>query len=149
MSPSDEILSQAVWKDSARDEEDRCTRLLRVGRLADFVRGGVTSGVGGFEGRRGVNMPAVWLSEMESALRGVRSSSMPSSWFAPGGVNGGAGAAVTVPFWSGEAGWARSPLGIVIPLRGSALWDLKSGRPVESTDAPIISTPGIMAGTGS
>lgn len=149
MSPSDEILSQAVWKDSARDEEDRCTKLWRVGRLAEVVRGGVTSGVGGLEGRRGVNMPAVWLSEMESGLRGVRSSSIPSSCFAPGGVNGGTGAAVTVPLRSGEAGWSWSWLGTAIPLRGSGLWDLKSGCPVESTDVPITSAPGTMTGTRS
>ena len=72
------------------------------------MRGGVTSGVGGLEGRRGVRIPVDWFSEREELiLRGV-CSSMPSSWFAPGGVSGGAGAAVTVPFDSGEAGWARS-----------------------------------------
>lgn len=83
----------------------------------------------------------------ESVLRGVLSRSlMVSSWIAPGGVNGGAGA--TVPFRSEEAGWARATstelLEATIPLRGSALWDLKSGRSDESTDGPLItSTPGI------
>jgi hypothetical protein len=75
----------------------------------EVVRGGVTSGVGGLESRRGVKMPVDWSSERDELIfRGVRSSPMLSSWFAPGGVNGGTGAAVTVPFDSGEAGWVRS-----------------------------------------
>jgi hypothetical protein len=109
MSPSDEMLSQAVWNDSARDDDDRCTVLLRVGRLMEVVRGGVTSGVGGLEGRRGVKIPVEWFSERDEVIfRGVCSSPMLSSWFAPGGVSGGAGVAVTVPFDSEEAGWTRS-----------------------------------------
>jgi hypothetical protein len=75
----------------------------------DVVRGGVTSGVGGLEGRRSVRMPVDWSSERDELIfRGVCSSPMLSSWFAPGGVSGGAGAAMTVPFDSGEAGWASS-----------------------------------------
>lgn len=35
-----------------------------------------------------------------------------------------------------------------MPLRGSALWDLRSGRSGVSTDAPIASTPGILLGPG-
>lgn len=76
MSSSEEILSSAVWNDSARDDEDKWTKLFKAGRLVElFVRGGVTSGVGGLEVRRGVNVPVVRRSETEEAIFwGVRSS---------------------------------------------------------------------------
>ena len=131
------MFSQAVIKDSAREDDEKIKGI--GGRLDEFVRGGVTSGVGGLDGRRGVNAPGVLGSE-EVNWRGVRSPMLSS--FAPGGVKGGAGA--TMPFCSGETGWARSRVGTTIPLRGSALWDLRSGRSEESTES-ITSTPGMIA----
>lgn len=46
----------------------------------EVVRGGVTSGVGGLEGRRGVRMPVDWFSDRDEMIFcGVCSSPMLSS----------------------------------------------------------------------
>lgn len=97
-SSSEDILSYAVWNDSARDDEDGWTDRFKVGRMVElFDRGGVTSGVGGLEVRRGVNIPVAERSVTEEAIFwGVRSST--ASWPAPGGVKGGAGFAASFPF---------------------------------------------------